>query len=74
MCLMDPFLNENVNMEKIKANYRILFTALEQWAQKKLFAPIAKIQNFYELKDGDKVLITPKLHFDLDGLMAALKE
>lgn len=74
LCLMDPFLNENVNMEKIKSSYRNLFTGLEQWAKKKLFAPVAKIQNFYELKDGEKTLITPRLYFDLDGLMAALKE
>lgn len=74
ICLMDPFLNENVNMQKIKSSYRNLFTMLGQWSEKKIFSPIAKINDFYQIKDGDKSLCVPKLRFDLEALMQALKE
>jgi hypothetical protein len=73
-CLMDPFLDENVNHEKIRSRYGMLFTTLEQWLNKKIFSPIAKINGLYEYKDGERILCIPNVKFDLDGLIKSIKE
>jgi hypothetical protein len=74
ICLMDPFINNKINIEKLKFSYTKLFSIIEQWAAKKIFLPIAKINSFYEYKDGDKLPCIPDLKFDIEGLIKALKE
>jgi hypothetical protein len=69
-CLMDPLINNKINMSKIKLSYRMLFTALESWAEKKIFTPIAQINSLYD----NKKLSIPKLSFNLESLMQDLEK
>lgn len=64
-CLMDPFFNDSVNMNKIQAAYRSLFVEIEQFVQKKVFDPIAKMNS---------LTTTPTLKFRLNDIMKDLKE
>lgn len=42
------------------------------WVEEKMFAPIAKLNDFYEYKDMKKELMFPKLTFDTKKLYSAL--
>lgn len=53
--------------------YVQLFQILESWINKKIYAPVAKVNGFYEYKNGEKEIIFPRVQFDTVQLHKDLK-
>jgi len=49
-----------------------VMTMLMGWLRCKYFAPIAKINDFYKMENGEKKLIVPVIHFDIAGFKECL--
>jgi hypothetical protein len=63
--LMNPaYLNNGLQKDILLNNTNILMNMITTWLERKIFAPIAKIQDRYEFKNGEKILFTPKISFN----------
>ena len=74
------YANGGVALDVLKQRYMQFRNMLANWLKRKIFAPISKIQNFYEYKDGKKTLIIPEIDwnhmslFDAGDYINILKE
>lgn len=74
------YANGGVAFDLLKQRYMQFRNMMADWLKRKIFAPIAKIQNFYEYKDGRKQLIIPEVDwnhmslFDASDYIGTLKE
>jgi len=74
------YANGSVAFDLLKQRYMQFRNMMSNWLKRKIFAPISKIQNFYEYKDGKKQLIIPEVDwnhmslFDADSYINTLKE
>jgi len=74
------YANGGVAFDLLKQRYMQFRNMMSSWLKRKIFAPISKIQNFYEYKDGKKQLIIPEVDwnhmslFDADSYVNTLKE
>lgn len=72
------YANGGVALAVLRNRYINFRNYLASWLKKKIFAPIAKLNDFYEYKDGKKVLIVPDIDwnymdlFDVDSHVASL--
>jgi hypothetical protein len=55
------YASASVGLEVLKGRYENFRTQIENWLVRKIFAPIAKIQDYYETKDKEKRLIVPQI-------------
>lgn len=65
------YANGGITLDVLKQRYTQFRNMLAQWLRKKIFAPISKIQGFYEKRDGRKVLIVPNVEWNHMSLFDA---
>lgn len=74
------YANGSVALDVLKSRYMAFRNKLTLWLRKKIFAPIAKMNDFYEKVDGKNVLIIPDIEwnhmslFDMGDYTQILKE
>lgn len=70
----DVLMKNDGAIRKDVAKTRILQTMnmMTQWMERKVFSPIAKLNDFYEYKEGQKQLVIPKVIFDAKKFSASL--
>ncbi len=72
------YANGGVALDVLRQRYLQFRNMLSAWLRRKIFAPIADIQGFYEYKEGKKKLIVPDVEwnhmslFDVDSYIANL--
>lgn len=72
------YANGGVALDVLRQRYMQFRNMLAAWLRRKIFAPISKINDFYEYRDGKKVLIVPEVHwnhmslFDTDSYINTL--
>ena len=65
------YANGGVAFDLLKQRYMQFRNMMANWLKRKIFAPIAKIQNFYEYKEGKKQLIIPEVDWNHMSLFDA---
>lgn len=74
------YANGGVALDALKQRYMTFRNMMTTWLRRKIFAPIAKMNNFYEYKDNKKILIVPEIDwnhmslFDAGDHIQTLKE
>lgn len=74
------YANGSVALDVLRQRYMQFRNMLTVWLRRKIFAPIAKINDFYEYVDKKKVLIVPDIEwnhmslFDMGDYITTLKE
>lgn len=58
------YANGSVTLDVLRQRYMQFRNMLALWLRRKIFAPISKINDFYEYKDGEKVLIVPDIDWN----------
>jgi len=57
------YANASVGLEVLRDRYRSFQLQLKKWIEKKVLEPIAKIQDFYRIENGQQKLIVPTVEF-----------
>jgi len=65
------YANGGVALDVLRQRYMQFRNMLASWLKRKIFAPISKIQRFYEYKDGEKQLIVPEVDWNHMSLFDA---
>lgn len=74
------YANGSVALDVLRQRYMQFRNMLTIWLRRKIFAPISKINDFYEYVDQKKVLIVPDIEwnhmslFDMGDYITTLKE
>lgn len=58
------YANGGVALDVLRQRYMQFRNMLSNWLRRKIFAPIAKINDFYDRKDGEKILIVPEVEWN----------
>jgi hypothetical protein len=58
------YANGGVALDVLRQRYMQFRNMMASWLKRKIFAPIAKIQEFYEYKNGEKQLIVPDIDWN----------
>jgi hypothetical protein len=58
------YANGGVALDVLRQRYMQFRNMLSAWLKRKIFAPISKIQGFYDYKDGKKELIVPEVDWN----------
>jgi hypothetical protein len=58
------YANGGISLDVLRQRYYQFRNMLSAWLRKKIFAPIAKLNEFYEYKDGEKQLIIPSIEWN----------
>lgn len=58
------FASSSIGLEVLRQRYDIFRNMMKKWLERKIFAPICEIQDFFEYKDGEKRLIVPSIDFN----------
>jgi hypothetical protein len=58
------YANGGVTLDVLRQRYMYFRNMLTAWLRRKIFAPIAKLNDFYEYKDRQKVLIVPEIEWN----------
>jgi len=58
------YANGGVTLDVLRQRYMQFRNMLSAWLRRKIFAPISKINDFYEYTDGEKVLIVPEVEWN----------
>lgn len=58
------YASSSVGLEVLRQRYDIFRNMMKKWLERKIFAPISEIQDFFEYKDGKKVLVVPQVDFN----------
>ena len=72
------YANGGVSLDVLRSRYMQFRRMLASWLRRKIFAPISKIQEFYEYVDGEKHLVVPEIDwnhmslFDTDNVINQL--
>ena len=65
------YANGGVTLDVLRQRYMSFRNMLSSWLRKKIFAPISKINDFYEYKDGEKILTVPEVEWNHMSLFDA---
>jgi hypothetical protein len=65
------YANGGVMLDVLRQRYMQFRNMLSNWLRKKIFAPISKINDFYEKKDGEKILVVPEVEWNHMSLFDA---
>jgi len=57
------YANASVGLEVLRDRYRNFQLQLKKWIEKKILEPIAKIQDFYVIENGEQKLIVPTVEW-----------
>ncbi len=58
------YASSSVGLEVLRQRYDIFRNMMKKWLEQKVFAPISELQDFFEFKDGEKVLQVPNVDFN----------
>ncbi len=58
------YASSSVGLEVLRQRYDIFRNMLKKWLERKIFAPICELQDFFEYVDGEKRLQVPVLDFN----------
>ncbi|NDB86387.1 MAG: hypothetical protein EB127_27370 [Alphaproteobacteria bacterium] len=58
------YANGGVALDVLRQRYMQFRNMMSAWLKRKIFAPISKIQGFYEYKNGEKQLIVPDIDWN----------
>jgi len=67
------YSSASVGLEVLRDRYMSFRNVIKQWLERKIFAPISKVQEFYEIKNGRRQLLIPEIEwnkmnlYDLDS-------
>jgi hypothetical protein len=65
------YANAGVTLDVLRQRYMQFRNMLSNWLRRKIFAPISKINEFYEYKDKEKYLIVPEVEWNHMSLFDA---
>jgi hypothetical protein len=65
------YANGGVALDVLRQRYMSFRNMISLWLRRKIFAPISKINDFYERVDGEKVLIVPEVEWNHMSLFDA---
>lgn len=65
------YANGGVALDLLKQRYTQFRNMMSQWLKTKIFAPISKIQGFYDYSGGEKQLIVPEIDWNHMSLFDA---
>lgn len=65
------YANGGVALDALKSRYMTFRNMMTYWLRKKIFAPIAKLNGFYETKKNKKILIVPDVDWNHMSLFDA---
>lgn len=74
------YANGGVSLEVLRQRYMQFRNMMSTWLRRKIFQPIAKLNEFYQYANGEKTLIIPDVDwnhmslFDLDSYVQVLRE
>lgn len=54
----------SVSLDVLRQRYMQFRAMLSAWLKRKIFAPISKLNDFYEYVEGDKVLVVPEIDWN----------
>lgn len=57
------YSNGGVSLDILRQRYMAFRNMMSNWLKQKIFAPISKLNEFYEYEDGEKKLITPTVEW-----------
>ena len=58
------YANGGISLDVLRQRYMQFRNMLSAWLRKKIFAPISKLNEFYEYEDGEKKLILPEIDWN----------
>ena len=58
------FASSSVGLEVLRQRYDIFRNMMKKWLERKIFAPICELQDFFEYVDGEKRLQVPVIDFN----------
>jgi hypothetical protein len=58
------YASSSVGLEVLRQRYDIFRNMLKKWLERKIFAPICELQDFFEYVDGEKRLQVPVIDFN----------
>ena len=58
------YASSSVGLEVLRQRYDIFRNMLKKWLERKIFAPICELQDFFEYVDGEKKLQVPTIDFN----------
>jgi len=65
------YANGGVALDVLRQRYMQFRNMMSQWLKRKIFAPISKIQGFYDYSGGEKQLIVPEIDWNHMSLFDA---
>jgi hypothetical protein len=65
------YANAGVALDVLRQRYMQFRNMMSSWLKNKIFAPISKIQGFYDYSGGEKQLIVPEIDWNLMSLFDA---
>src|SRR5690606_24012502 len=74
------YSNAGVSLDVLRQRYMQFRNLMSAWLRRKIFLPIAKLNEFYDYVDGEKTLVIPEVDwnhmslFDLESYVQTLKE
>lgn len=60
----NTYASSSVGLEVLRQRYDIFRNMMKKWIERKVFAPICELQDFFEYKDGRKRLLVPSIDFN----------
>jgi len=58
------YASSSVGLEVLRQRYDIFRNMMKKWLERKIFAPICEIQDFFDYRDGEKRLLVPQIDFN----------
>lgn len=65
------YANGGITLDVLKQRYLQFRNMMTTWLRRKIFAPISKINDFYETRDGKKILVVPEVEWNHMSLFDA---
>ena len=60
----NSYASSSVGLEVLRQRYDIFRNMLKKWLERKIFAPICELQDFFEYENGEKKLQVPTIDFN----------
>ncbi len=58
------YASSSVGLDVLRQRYDVFRNMIKKWLERKVFAPLCELQDFFEYKDGEKRLIVPSIDFN----------
>lgn len=58
------YASSSVGLEVLRQRYDIFRNMIKKWLEQKIFGPICELQNFFEYRQSEKVLLVPTIDFN----------